>query len=126
MATDCLSSTSRLFVGDQVTKHRFLVGVGSDLCCFQKQLFRDRRPGTDFQLIATNKSLIKTYGFLGINLNLGLRRQFVWRFIIAHASTLILGSDFLAYYNLLPDCCNKRLIDATTNKSVAASLRHST
>ena len=73
-ATDCLFSTRRLFVTDQFTKHRFLVDSGSDLCCFPKRILRDRRPGMDFQLNAANNSLIKTYSFLGINLNSGLRR----------------------------------------------------
>lgn len=34
-------------------------------------------------------------------LNLGLRRAFLWRFVIANVSRLIIGTDFLSYYKLL-------------------------
>lgn len=51
---------------------------------------------------------------LCLRLNLGLRRKFLWCFIVADVTVSIIGSDFLAHYNLLPDCRVKRLIDATT------------
>ena len=75
--TAYLPSSSRLSITDQITKHLFLVDTGSDSCYLPKRLLRDRRSSTDFQLKAANNSLIKTYDFLKINLNLGLRRQFV-------------------------------------------------
>ena len=81
---------------------------------------------SNFSLNAANNSTIKTYGFLALNLNLGLRRDFLWRFIIADVAVPILGSDFLAHYNLLPDCRYKRLIDASTGLKATGSLRLST
>jgi len=44
----------------------------------------------------------------------GLRRDFKWNFIVADVETAIIGSDFLAHYNLLPDCANNQLVDGTT------------
>jgi len=69
----------------------------------------------DYDLIAANSSQIHTYGFIHLNLNLGLGRIFTWKFIIADVTIPIIGSDFLAYYSLLPDCRNQRIIDSTTN-----------
>ena len=100
--------------------------TGSDLCCFPKRLLQDHRTVSNFSLNAANNSTIKTYGFLAFNLNLGLRRDFLWRFIIADVAVPILGSDFLAHYNLLPDCRYKRLIDASTGLKATGSLRLST
>ncbi|CAG4964443.1 unnamed protein product [Colias eurytheme] len=79
----------------------------------------------DYELSAANGSNIKTYGNIPLHLNLGLRRDFRWNFVIADVSTPIIGSDFLSYYNLLPDCRRKRLIDGNTSLSVCASIAQS-
>ncbi|XP_075990296.1 uncharacterized protein LOC142985941 [Anticarsia gemmatalis] len=50
----------------------------------------------------------------------GLRRDFVWQFVVADVQRAIIGADFLAHYHLLPDCRNKKLIDNTTKLSSAA------
>lgn len=108
----------RLFVVDQESKQRFLVDSGSDLCCFPRRFLRGRHPESNYQLEAANDSSIKTYGPLTLRLNLGLRRNFTWRFTIADVSVPILGSDFLAYYHLVPDHREHRLLDFTTSLSV--------
>ncbi|GFU78933.1 hypothetical protein TNCV_307741 [Trichonephila clavipes] len=41
-------------------------------------------------------------------LNLGLRRPFIWTFIIADVSSPIIGADFLKHFNLLIDLKKKR------------------
>jgi len=81
-------------------------------------MLKERRSATDYDLHAANNSIIKTYGFLPLNLNLGLRRNFLWRFIVADVTSPIIGSDFLSYYHLLPDCKVKRLLDGTTGLGV--------
>lgn len=73
-----------------------------------------------FDLIAANNTIIHTYGPILLSLNLGLRRNFTWNFIIADVSKPIIGVDFLSYYNLMVDCKNQRLLDGTTTLSVAA------
>jgi hypothetical protein len=49
-----------------------------------------------------------------MSLNLGLRRDIKWRFFVADVSKPILGADFLAQYNFLPDLSNGPLLDSTT------------
>lgn len=123
MATDdCPSSSGRLFVTDRSTNAQFLVDTGSDLCVYPRSALRERRAKTEFQLSAANGSVIDTYGFIELNLNLGLRRNFAWRFVVANVTRPIIGVDFLSFYNLIVDCRNQRLIDNTTTLSASASL----
>lgn len=116
-ATDCHHQSSRLFVVDSTTKHRYLVDTGSDVCCFPRRLLPGKLLPTTYELSAANNSTIRTYGYLPIALNFGLRRDFTWRFVIADVAQPIIGSDFLAHFELLPDCRNKRLLDARTGLS---------
>ncbi|BHF84234.1 hypothetical protein SprV_0902738500 [Sparganum proliferum] len=75
----------------------------------------DRRfssPGLHLQ--AAICSPIPTFGSLSLTLNIGLRRSFTWIFVIADVPHAILGSDFLAEFDLLVDCRRARLLDRTT------------
>nr|XP_037276699.1 uncharacterized protein LOC119169782 [Rhipicephalus microplus] len=115
MAASCQLRGRRIFVPDQVTKRWFLIDCGSDICCFPRTFLRDKRPCTSLELSAANQSTTKTYGSLRLNINIkNLCQDFAWNFVIADVAELIIGSDFLAYYNLLPDCRYDRLIDAPT------------
>ncbi|XP_055903810.1 uncharacterized protein LOC129939715 [Eupeodes corollae] len=51
-------------------------------------------------------------------MNLGLRRDFTWRFVVAEVSKTIIGADFLAFYQLLVDVSHSRLLDGITGLSV--------
>lgn len=70
-----------------------------------------------FTLQAANGSQIDTYGETSLTLDLGLRRQFPWFFTIAQVKTPILGSDFLAHFNLTVNMSSRTLEDPTTNFS---------
>lgn len=120
-ATDCQETSRRLFVTDRVTKRRLLIDTGSDLCCYPHSWLPSRREATNYDLSAANGSCIRTFGTINLKLNLGLRRDFAWQFVIADVSTAIIGSDFLAFYHLLPDCRNKKLVDGTTGLTSTAS-----
>lgn len=122
MATTDCPSTGRLFVTDQVSKAQFLVDTGSDLCVYPRSALSGRRViSTDYELCAANGTPIKTYGFINLVLNLGLRRDFAWRFIVADVTKAIIGVDFLSFYSLVVDCRNQRLIDNCTTLSTPAS-----
>lgn len=123
MATDhCLTSPGRLFVTDRSTKTQFLVDTGSDLCVFPRSQLQERRAATDYQLSAANGTTISTYGYAHFNLDLGLRRTYPWRFVVADVTKPIIGVDFLCFYNLIVDCKNKKLTDSLTTVSAPASL----
>lgn len=125
-AQDCLSVTSRLFITDRKTKVQYLIDTGSDLCVFPRSAVQERRVKTKYELFAANGTVIATYGELPLTLDLGLRRAFTWRFIVADVSKPIIGIDFLGYYNLLVDCRNQRLVDGVTALTISAPHQTST
>lgn len=114
MTTDACPNTGRLFLTDQRTKIQYLVDTGSDVCVFPKSGIKEHHPKADYELCAANGTTINTYGYAHIVLNIGLRRDFAWRFIIADVTRAIIGVDFLSYYNLVVDIRNQRLIDGNT------------
>ena len=63
------------------------------------------------QLFAANGSTISVYGDVLLNLNLNLRRDFVWKFLIADVNQAIIGADFLAHYDILVNLKSKCLLD---------------
>lgn len=124
MATkDCRSSSpGRLFITDRGTLTQFLIDTGSDICVYPISAIREPRCKTSYQLSAANGSAIDTYGYIQLNLNLGLRRNFVWRFVVADVTKAIIGVDFLSHYRLIVDVSQQKLVDSLTNVSTVASL----
>lgn len=120
MATSDCHSPGRLFITDRQTKTQFLIDTGSDLCVFPRSKLHENRPKTSYQLFAANGSIISTYGYAQLKLDLGLRREFRWQFVVADVTKAIIGVDFLSFYNLVVDCRNKRLLDNTTTLSITA------
>jgi predicted aspartyl protease len=112
--------TVRLFITDRVSKRRFLIDTGSDLCVFPRKLVSGRRERVNYDLFAANGSTIPTYGWISVSLNLGLRRDFTWRFVVADVQTTIIGIDLLSHFGLLVDCRNNRLRDGVTSMSAPA------
>ncbi|GFW83949.1 transposon Tf2-9 polyprotein [Trichonephila clavipes] len=68
----------------------------------------NKSPQSNFSLFAANNTKIPAYGMVRKELNLGLRRPFIWTFIIADVSSPIIGADFLKHFNLLIDLKKKR------------------
>ncbi|KAL0859985.1 hypothetical protein ABMA27_010300 [Loxostege sticticalis] len=123
MATsDCNFSGRRLFVTDKNSKVQFLLDTGSDLCIYPMKPSNIQQKCSSFQLNAANGTAINTYGCRTLVLNLRLRRDFKWNFVIADVDMAIIGSDFLAYNNLLPDCRHKLLRDGQTGLTTPASI----
>lgn len=112
---------NRLFVRDATTGRRFLIDSGADVSVI---------PGTasinnklsELKLYAANGTVIPTYGYRVLDLDLGLRRKFQWPFFVAKTSKGILGADFLKNFNLLIDLKNQKLIDNNTKLSTKGSI----
>ena len=102
---------------DRYSKQGYLVDTGLDLCVFPRRLLPGRRERTEYTLHAANGTTIPTYGWASRSLNLGLRRDFTWRFVIADLYLPIIGLDLLSHYGLLVDCRNNRLLDGFTSLS---------
>ena len=116
-ANVCNVNTGRLFITDRARKHKFLVDTCSDFCVFPRKLLSGRKERVNYDLFAANGTTIPTYGWISLSLNLELRRDFTWRFVVADVQIPIIGVDLLAHFGLLADCRNNRLLDGTTSLS---------
>ncbi|BHF61905.1 hypothetical protein SprV_0100488500 [Sparganum proliferum] len=112
------SSGRTLYVCDKVTRRRFLVDTGAQISVVPPTPVDRRCPSPGLHLQAANCSPISTFGSRSLTLNIGLRRSFSWIFVIADVPHAILGSDFLAEFDLLVDCRRSCLLDRTTGLSV--------
>lgn len=100
---------------DRKTRQRFLIDTGADVSVMPRQYsYVPCKPST-MRLFAANSSPIQVYGESLYTLDLGLRRSFLWNFIIADVGTAIIGADFLQNFHLLVDLRHKCLVDAVTN-----------
>ncbi|GFU61453.1 transposon Tf2-6 polyprotein [Trichonephila clavipes] len=99
--------TSRLFLLDRKSGQKFLIVSGSEICVIPPFPTMNKSPQSNFSLFAANNTKIPAYGMVRKELNLGLRRPFIWTFIIADVSSPIIGADFLKHFNLLIDLKKK-------------------
>ncbi|GFU84159.1 retrotransposable element Tf2 155 kDa protein type 1 [Trichonephila clavipes] len=106
--------TSRLFLLDRKSGQKFLIDSGSEICVIPPSPTMNKSPQSNF-LFAANNTTIPAYGMVRKELNLGLRRPFIWTFIIADISSPIIGADFLKHFNLLIYLKKKRLMDVKTS-----------
>lgn len=113
-ANEAANGTRRLFVTDFKTTDRYLIDTGADVSIFPASARRKAKQPSSYSLYAANGTPIRTYGSEVKSLNLGLRRQFNWEFLIADVTRPIIGADFLAAFGLMVDLKNKRLIDQNT------------
>ena len=120
MATKCADNeTSRLFyVTDRNLRAKFLVDTGAMVSILSANTADKRRHPAPLKLQAVNGSPINTYGITPLTLDLGMRREFTWKFIVADTPASIIGIDFLRHYNLMVDSRSNKLVDGVTNLSI--------
>ncbi|GFW16646.1 transposon Tf2-8 polyprotein [Trichonephila clavipes] len=106
---------NRLFLLDRKSGQKFFIDSGSEICVIPPSPTMNKSPESNFSLFAANNTKIPAYGMVRKELNLGLRRPFIWTFIIADVSSPIIGADFLKHFNLLIDLKKKRLVDVETS-----------
>ncbi|CAB0013258.1 unnamed protein product, partial [Nesidiocoris tenuis] len=111
--------TSRLFVIDRKSGLHFLVDSGADVSIVPASKMKSTLThNCDSKLYAANNTEIPTYGVRTLSVDLGLRRNFLWPFIVARTNKGILGADFLKKFNLIIDLKQRRLIDGETKLSI--------
>jgi hypothetical protein len=84
---------------------------------YPHRLVPRRKERANYDLCAAIGTTIRTYGWQPLCLNLGLRQDFMWQFIMADVTHPIIGVDFLSHFGLLVDCRNNRLLDGITSQS---------
>lgn len=113
----------RLVIYDKGTNSKYLIDTGSDVSCIPLQKHGRKTTPEPFVLYAANNTQIKTFGTQLLSLDLGLRRNFRWKFIIAQVTTPIIGADFLRHYGLLVDLKGRKLVDSLTNLTAAGNAK---
>ncbi|GFW93628.1 transposon Tf2-9 polyprotein [Trichonephila clavipes] len=113
-ARKCVSPCAFVQKTNRKSGQKFLIDSGSEICVIPPSPTMNKSPQSNF-LFAANNTKIPAYGMVRKELNLGLRRPFIWTFIIADVSSPIIGADFLKHFNLLIDLKKKRLVDVETS-----------
>ncbi|XP_064485906.1 uncharacterized protein LOC135398431 [Ornithodoros turicata] len=102
---------------DRATKLRLLVDTGAEVSVLPATP-SDRRLPPLFHLTAANNTTIPVLRQQILNLNIGLRRNFSWLFLVASVGQPILGADFLQHFGLTVNVRNKLLLDTCKKLSV--------
>lgn len=114
------SPSRRLFIKDRNNNLNFLIDT-----VIPASKFKDVKRNSELVLSAANGTNIRTFGEKILNLNIGLRRDFHFPFILADVTTPIIGANFLEHYNILVDMKNKQLQDSLTKLKTKGSSGYS-
>ncbi|GFT32191.1 retrovirus-related Pol polyprotein from transposon 17.6 [Trichonephila clavipes] len=115
---------SRLFLLNRKSGQKFLINSGSEICVIPPSPTMNKPPQSNFSLFAANNTKIPAYGMVRKELNLGLRRSFIWTFIIADVSSPIIGADFLKHFNLLIDLKKKSNPSLISKSALHGTVHH--
>ena len=94
------SRTSNFFVRDEITKNKFLIDIGSDLCVFPRTPVKVETEKSSYQIHAANETTISTYVTKTHHIDLGLQRALEWKFVVADVAKSIIGADFVDHLSL--------------------------
>lgn len=121
-----LQKELRLHIFDRNTNQKYLIESGSAISVAPASHFSDLKRKTDLTLFAANSTQINTFGSVILNIDLNLRRNFSWNFIIADVQEAITGADLLTHFNLLIDLKNRQLIDSSTGVTTKGQIINTT
>ena len=122
VANNALSHSKLLYVADKGHKCRYLIDTGAAVSVLPKSCANRISGAGSLPLVAANNSTINTYGNCKRVVDVGLKCEYPWTFIVADVQQPIIGADFLIHYNLLVDLRSRCLRDMRTGLAIAASL----
>lgn len=113
-----------LSIRDRHSCYEFLIDTGAAVSVLPRKPTDSLAP-TSQVLISANGSNIATYGHRSLTLDLGLRRNFQWLFIVADVTKPIIGHDFLHHFGLIVDVRRRLLRDDVTSLAINGDFRPS-
>ena len=122
VANIALSHSKLLYVADKGHIFRYLIDKGAAVSVLPKSCANGISDADSLPLVAANNSTIHTYGTCKRVIDVGLKREYPWTFIVADVQQPIIGADFLIHYNLLIDLRSRCIRDMRTGLAIAASL----
>ena len=117
-----LYSSKLLYVDDKRNKCRYLINTGTAVRVLPKSCPNRTTDTVSLPLVAANNITINTYGTSKRIVDVGLKREYAWTFIIADIKQRIIGADFLIHYSLLVDLKKRCLRDLITGLAIPATL----
>ena len=103
VANIALSHSKLLYVADKGHKCKYLIDTGAAVSVLPKSCANGISDADSLPLVAANNRTIHTYGSCKGVVDVGLKREYPWTFIVADVQQPIIGADFLIHYNLLVD-----------------------
>ena len=122
VANIALSSSKFLYVADKQNKCNYLIDTGAAVSVLPKSCTNRTSDAACLPLVAANNTTINTYGNCRHVVDVGLKRDYKWTFIVADVKQPIIGADFLIHYSLLVDLKNRCLRDMCTGLAIPATL----
>ena len=117
-----LSPSKLLYVADKRNKCKYLIDTGVAVSVLPKSCANRTTDTGSLPLVAANNTTITTYSTSKRIVDIGLKREYAWRFVIADIEQPIIGADFLIHYSLLVDLKSRCLRDMRTGSAIPATL----
>ena len=111
-----------LYVADKNHKCKYLIDTGAAVSVLPKSCANRILDVDCLPLVAANNTTINTYGNSKRVVDVGLKREYPWTFILADVKQPIIGAEFLIHYNLLVDLISRCLRDMRTGLALPALL----
>ena len=121
VANIALSHSQLLYVADKNHKCKYLIDTGAAVSVLPKSCANRISYADCLPLVAANNT-INSYGNSKRVVDVGLKREYPWTFIVADVKQPFIGADFLIHYNLLVDLKSRCLRDMRTGLAIPASL----
>ena len=117
-----LSPSKLIYVADKHNKCNYLIDTGAAVSVLPKSCANRTSDAACLSLVAANNTTINTYGNCRRVVDVGLKRDYAWTFIVADVKQPIIGADFLIHYSLLVELKSSCLRDIRTDLAIPATL----
>ena len=112
-----------LNVTDKHNKCNYLIDTEAAVSVLPKSCANRTSDAACLPLVATNNTTINTYGNCRRVVDVGLKQDYAWTFIVADVKQPIVGADFLIHYSLLVDLKSRCLRDMRTGLAIPATTK---
>ena len=116
-----LSPSKSLYVADKHNKCNYLIDTGAVVSVLPKSCANRTSDAACLLLVAANNTTINTYGNCRRVVDVGLKQDYAWTFIVGDVKQPIIGADFLIHYSLLVDLKSRCLRDMRTGLAIPAT-----
>ena len=117
-----LSPSKLLYVVDKHNKCNYLIDTGAAVSVLPKSYANRNSDAACLPLVAANNTTVNTYGNCRRVVDVGLKRDYVWTFLVADVKQSIIGAHFLLHYSLLVDLKSRCLRDMRSGLAIPATL----